>query len=108
LGDTWEWDGTDWTERTTPGPPARVGAAMEYDGTRRVVVLHGGFAGGDSLEDTWEWDGTAWTERVLEPHPPKRGSHAMVYDARRGRLVMFGGIDYTPTTGMRYADTWTF
>lgn len=62
LGDTWEFDGTRWTELKVPGPGARNGAGIAYDSKRDRVVLFGGRKGwpdGD-LNDTWEWDGATW------------------------------------------------
>src|SRR5262245_50153857 len=31
YGDTWEWDGNQWTQRTVTGPPPAWGPAMTYD-----------------------------------------------------------------------------
>jgi len=87
--DTWEWDGDDWTLRSTVGPPARQHAAMAYDDSRGVVVMFGG-VGLQFFGDTWEWDGVNWTLRsVTGPSP--RQSHAMAYDSDRGVTVLFGG-----------------
>ena len=61
LGDTWLWDGEQWTEYTGPGPSDRSHHAMAYDPERQVIVLYGGYGGGELiLDDTWEWDGAAW------------------------------------------------
>jgi hypothetical protein len=108
LGDTWEWDGVAWTQRTPPTfPQARFAPAMAYDSARRVVVLFGGriapwpYSAGN---DTWEWDGAAgtWSQRAISG-PPQRGYAAMAYDAARGRCVLFGGAaEYYP----QYGDTW--
>lgn len=60
LTDTWEWDGTAWTEvqpPSTPGP--RADHAMTYDPRRGTVVMTG------RAGDAWDWDGATWTERVL-------------------------------------------
>ena len=47
-GDTWTWDGSDWTERTPAhAPEARDGAAMAYDTARSQIVLFGGSGGGE-------------------------------------------------------------
>lgn len=63
LADTWEWDGTTWTQRTSPtSPPARLGFAMAYDSARAVTVIFGGIGDAGPLGDTWEWDGSAWTQ----------------------------------------------
>lgn len=98
-GETWEWNGTNWTLRSTSGPSARRHHAMAFDSARGVTVL---FGGRDSAYrgDTWEWNGTSWTLRS-SGGPTARAGHAMAYDASRGVTVLFGG--YTTTT---VNDTW--
>jgi hypothetical protein len=68
LTDMWEWDGEKWTEIPVPplNPGIRYSPGMEYDRTRRRIVLYGGIqqqAGGESryVFDTWEWGGGRWT-----------------------------------------------
>ena len=102
LGDTWEWDGSSWTQAASTGAPARNYHAMAYDSQRGVTVVFGGIAsnGGD-LGDTWEWDGSSWTEAATTG-PSARYYHAMAYDSQRGVTVLFGGIDTTGELG----DTW--
>lgn len=91
-GDTWTWDGTDWTLITTSVAPApRVEHAMAYDAKRNVTVLFGGFGGG-YLSDTWVWNGTSWSQKKPLTKPPGRWGHMMVYDAAREQVVMFGGM----------------
>src|SRR5262249_14172263 len=52
LADTWEWDGTDWTQRATASsPPARYGHVLAFDSARGRTVLFGS----SSLTDTWEY-----------------------------------------------------
>jgi hypothetical protein len=92
VGDTWEWDGSDWTERAVPGPGPRHGAVMAYDENRRRMVLFGGSVDRYSQvirNDTWEWDGMTWTQRNPPPPLPlaQLGS-AMAYDAARRRVVL--------------------
>jgi len=99
LDDTWEWDGTDWLQRTPAHQPsARDGHAMAYDSARGVVVL---FSGYGLLSDTWEWDGTDWTQRTPTQQPSGRLAHAMAYDSARSAVVLFGGSP-------RYSDTWLY
>ena len=63
-GETWEWNGTAWTQRMVSGPSPRYLHAMVYDAARGVTVL---FGGNNSVSgyngETWEWNGTAWTDR---------------------------------------------
>lgn len=110
-GETWEWNGTTWIQRTTTGSiPARWGHAMAYDSVRDVTVLFGGFLPGDDGE-TWEYDGNtgAWTQRATTGPRPRR-VHAMAYDSLRGVTVLFGGLSFDgPTNQDIYlADTWTW
>lgn len=42
VGDTWEWDGNEWTHRSTIGPNPRHFHAMAYESSRQRVVLFGG------------------------------------------------------------------
>lgn len=88
--DTWEWDGSQWLQRSPAvKPPARWDHAMAYDAARGVVVLFGGsLLYGGSFTDTWEWDGTNWSNRTPATSPPA-GDAAMTYDAVRRRTVLF-------------------
>jgi len=107
LGDTWEWDGRRWLQRTTwtPGPPSRTAHALAYDGANGTILLFGGFdASGGLLCDTWQWDGEQWSEVLPSgPSPGPRAGHRMVYDRQRRRIVLNGGIG----PGLTYfSDTW--
>ena len=58
-GETWLWNGTNWTQATpTTQPSFRRGYDMAYDTVRQQVVLAGGDAG---PAETWRWTGTDWS-----------------------------------------------
>ncbi len=106
LGDTWQWDGTAWSQLPVSGPPARNGHAMSYDSTRGVSVMFGGFGSGvggaaNALQDTWEWNGSAWVQRQVTG-PSARYAHGMAYDSVRHITVLFGGDAGTGPA----SDTW--
>ena len=105
LSDTWEWDGSGWTQEfPAHPPPGRMGAAMAYDADRQEMVLFGGRNNGDR-DNTYVWDGTDWAEVFPAHRPPARMQHTMTYNAVRQRVVMFAGCDgYDP--GEHFADTW--
>ncbi len=105
--ETWEWDGTTWTQRAVTNPPPRAVAAMTYDVARGKTVLFGGSNLFTFRSDTWEWDGTTWTQRS-STGPTRRYAHAMAYDPRRGASVLFGGVAYDGVAGeMRdNGETW--
>ena len=81
-----------------PANGARLGTLV-YDRARATGVLVGGAsasAHGDA--QMWRWDGFGWnvTRPVLTPEPI--ALPAAAYDARRQRVVMFGGaIDAAAT-----------
>jgi hypothetical protein len=108
--DTWEWNGTLWTQITETGasgsPPIRQAEAMSYDAARGVTVLFGGYQTGTDafLNDTWEWNGSVWaqlTENGAVTSPSARGA-TMSYDSARQVTVLFGGQG----NGDPQNDTW--
>jgi hypothetical protein len=111
LADTWEWNGTSWTRRSTANtPPGRKDAAMTYDSRRNVCVLFGGVLDTNPsntlfLQDTWEYDGTNWIERTPASSPPRRDQHTLTYDPTRGVCVLFGGHGSAEAPGPNDA-TW--
>jgi hypothetical protein len=111
FGDTWTWDGIDWTQQFPPvSPPARVWSNMVFDPVTKTVLLFGGTntpGGDDSFSDTWTWDGLTktWTELSPASHPSGRTMNPLVYDAANGTVLLFGGVtsNLTPLN-----DTWTW
>jgi hypothetical protein len=103
LGDTWEWDGSFWTQMNDIGPAVRDLSAMVYDSSRKVSVLFGG-QGAQNLGDTWQWDGTDWTQ-VSDTGPIARSNHAMAFDSVRNRTVLFAGQS---AENQHLGDTWEF
>lgn len=83
-------------------PPAAYSAGATYDSAHRRLVVFGGYVSGRYLGETWEWDGLSWTKSATSG-PSGRNSPALVYDAKRGRVLMFGG-DARPTGDL--ADMW--
>jgi hypothetical protein len=114
---TWEWDGATWTlagiECVTPGD-CRLQHRIAYDAARRVAVSFGGppEAGGSPDARTWEWDGSDWTVRATAAAPPPLEGHGLAHDARRGRVVLFGGclVPCTNPTaaGALSSDVWEY
>jgi N-acetylneuraminic acid mutarotase len=94
--DTWEFNGTSWSNRTpTSGNPnSRYAQAMAFDQGRGVTVMFGGYNAASptgAFNDTWEWDGSVWTQRFPANSPPARDLASMTYDPNRGLIVLFGG-----------------
>jgi len=105
LGDTWEWDGTSWHDRspaTSPSP--RSGMAMTFQAHTGTVIMFGGRNASGPLDDTWEWNGVTWTDRSRLTRPTARALHTLKYDPIRQKAVLFGGSGPLDSLG----DTWEF
>lgn len=102
FGDTWEWDGHEWSLRAQSGPLPRYGHVMVYDESRGMVILNGGSTLNGVSSDTWGWDGVAWVQ-FAGTEPIARMGHAAIFHSTRGVVLMFGGIDAQST---QLADTW--
>lgn len=132
---TWEWDGASWTRGPSVPSAPPTGLALAYDSKRaRAVtvvadktfesdgsawVAVGSAPGSVSLmaydaargvtvglmgANTWTWDGASWKQLMVDGPTSARDS-AMTYDARRERIVRFGG--YKDGTGSSQIDeTW--
>lgn len=102
LSDTWEWNGSSWTQRLTDAPPARRHHTLAYDAVNHVTVLFGGGTFDIPLRDTWTWDGSQWSAAASDG-PAARFGHVMAFDEARHVVVLFGGtadeVDY-------FDDTW--
>jgi Galactose oxidase, central domain len=93
----------------TTWPSARSQMAIAVDTSRQKVMVFGGVDGSATvLDDLWEWDITSggWTNRTVAPRPaawpPARFHHAMTFDEKRVKLVVFGGAGI----GGNLGDTW--
>jgi hypothetical protein len=91
---TWTWDGVAWLDTGTGAPTSVRDGAMAYDALRKRLVCFGGYtdgSGDSEIDETWEWDGKAWTQKSPTVSPAPRGGHGLAFDARRGRIVLYGG-----------------
>ena len=110
-GDTWEWDGTRWDWESSQVPPgARLAASLVFDKERDQSLLFGGWWTdcpncGIFSAQSWHWNGAIWTLHP-NPGPRQRESHAMVYDAARKVVVLFGGLLENEVGVWLGDDTW--
>jgi len=100
LTDTWEYDGSTWTQVVTANAPNEpTFSSMCFDMARGVCVLTGGTSlFGAPDQKTWEYDGTNWVDRTAAVGPapsaiPGLGvqNAKMVYDSNRNVSVLYGG-----------------
>ena len=112
AGDTWTWDGLDWTLRASVGPKALSRQAMAFDPSFGKVILFGGnFLTKEWSDETWAWDGQTWTQLMPALRPTPRSGIAIAWDPARRALLMFGGAANGGAGlegGIPLGDTWTF
>ena len=108
--DVWEFDGTAWQQVTTTALTPRFALALTYDVDRARTLAFGGYgpnAAGtlQSLGGTWTRSSADWQEHA-GPEPPARDHAAMVYDASRQRVVLYGGSSSDGARPTQLLDTW--
>jgi hypothetical protein len=109
FGDTWTWDGSQWSLRhPSISPSPRGQAAAVYDPNSQSVVLFGGGNSSGSLADTWTWDGSTWSQQQPTTSPSARQDAAMAFDPATGQLVLFGGNTVVGNMFAYSNDTWTW
>ena len=128
LADTWVWNGTDWTQVSTPvTPSARYGASMTYDFATGSAVLFGGeTANGQFLSDTWLFNSEtfclkgsgcapffSWTQVTFPPRattPPGRAEAVMATKpgSPPSEVVLTGGVARSGLNLVFLNDTWIF
>ncbi len=93
VGETWTWDGAQWTLVDNTPALATPRGSMTFDPSRGRLVRHGTFqAGGFRM---WEWDGTNWLQIGL-------GNglvHDIVYDRANGKLLGHEGFGFYEWSG---------
>lgn len=112
--ETWIFDlqNDNWMNKTPLMPPsARFGHTMAYDINSKKVILYGGETSLTSRirsSETWAYDvlNNSWTSLKPANHPLPRSKHAMVYDAAKRQVLMFGG--FSEGSSSPNGETWVY
>jgi len=94
-GDTWTWDGSDWTEQHPAHHPVLFGPSATYDYARHQIVLIG-VTPANTMQ-TWTYDGVDWTHRALADRTPTpwRIYERLSFGPASSTVATFGG--YNPS-----------
>ncbi len=114
LNDTWEWNGTTWTNVASPtAPSGRFSPAMAFDPVRQRVLLLGGLVNTGvfltQILDQWEWDGVQWTAMPTPALPPTHALTATTH-LQRNRVLVWNaatGANASATHWEWDGTTWT-
>jgi hypothetical protein len=111
FNDTWEWDGTSWTQVPATGPQPRDNAALFYDAVRQRVLLYEGVTYGGVYQDMWEYhpdaNPPAWIQLpiVASQLPTYQYYPYFTYNPDAAVAISFGGcIPGSPT--VPFNDMW--
>jgi len=112
FGDTWSWNGSQWTQVSATGPDGRFLSSLAPDVAGGLLLFGGNtFVNSYPIHaasgDSWRWLANQWT--LVEDRPILRRGPALAYDEARHHVVSYGG--YSPMTDgtWRYLlDTWLF
>lgn len=112
VNDTWEWNGTTWTQKSPPHTPGkRSNHKMCYDSDRKRIYLWGGIGGelppiSGQLADLWAYDGSDWVllnnSLVAHNSPYPTSTPEITYDSARGKLVMVRNLSSTTENSETY------
>jgi len=122
LDDTWEWDGTNWTQITTANTPGSIfgnpgvgEVSMAYDLIGQKIVMFGGdlFQGiVPAPAVTLIYDGTDWSQDAAGTQPPRRSQASMCSAPILGGVLLFGGTNFNnppgPSGEITWNDTWVY
>jgi len=123
FNDTWEWDGTVWSQVTpaaSPTAPGRFNHRMAYDAARGLTVLFRGkcvqpheipgYITTVQFAEMWEYDGDTWTNITPGTMPTFSDSDKgpFAYDPAGERITLFRKLGSNPSELWAYRDgAWT-
>jgi hypothetical protein len=84
LGDTWEFDGTSWTQIPVSGPIAQPGFGMTYDPIGERIIGFGN-------DTTWAYGNHTWTQLTVAPPSSARAFALLAFAPDRQHVIMYGG-----------------
>jgi len=104
----WGWTGDAWARISDRfGDPALSPSQPMTSDPDGLLLLDGAMHKGNTAI-TWLWRNERWTRSGAAAPLPQRVSHAMAFDRRRNRVVLFGGhAGFMPgRSGEMFGDTW--
>jgi hypothetical protein len=112
-GDTWTWDGTDWTEVDRgPGAPGTREGATLVTAENQALLFGGRFVNELYYGDAWTWSGKTWSRVDKNPLPPGRSNSAVAWNPAGSSLFVYGGSGLNASAGpgaagLPLADAWS-
>jgi len=93
LYDTWEFDGSTWSEvQGTANGPKVDKPILAYDIARNATILLGIDAEFKTLMYRWDAEGKSWQKLTPDPLPPCANESTLAYQTHNETLVLTGGL----------------
>lgn len=97
IGETWTFNGADWTKLPDPVKPLnRAAAGIAYDPENRRLVISGGHSSTDppGQHDTWHFSiNGGWQKAEGAGASTNYNTLRLAYDHKLNRIVGFGGFN---------------
>ncbi|HEV2450011.1 MAG TPA: kelch repeat-containing protein, partial [Thermoplasmata archaeon] len=109
FGETWSWDGNNWTKLAlSPSPPAREWGTLTWYPNIGALVLFGGSAYSltTAFNDTWLFFNGNWSVTPTLIAPVDRELAGAAFDGSTHQVLLFGGEH--PDGCNLQGDTWTY
>jgi hypothetical protein len=91
LHDTWEFNGTNWTQILTDGPAVNR-AILEYDPVRKQTIMLGMNASAATVMYAWDPAGAKWNQLTPSVLPTCANEGAMTWQSSNNTILYTGGI----------------
>lgn len=108
FGDTWEWNGINWTQLAATGPSARSFGGFAFDHVGDTPLLFGGLHsnGVGALGDLWRFSAGTWQAISAAATPGPRSGAVFCSDPCRREILCQGGRNNSQGTWL--SDCWVW
>ena len=105
--DTWEFDGTNWTQVDITGTVPVVNfPQLAYDANRNLVILMGVDNTLGTLMSVYHPDTRSWEKKTPEKLPACANDSSLVYRTATGNVALVGGV--CSSTTPQVESTWEY
>jgi hypothetical protein len=102
----WEWNGSDWLQRTYSPTPTGGGVLVSDSVHNKVLLFDGSLS--TTPNHTWTLANGVSAQLANSLEPPHRQNASAAFDPVRGRMVLFGGTNNPASSNFALGDTWEF
>ena len=91
IYDTWEFDGTDWTQTNSSGPQV-IKPILVYDAARDQIIMLGVNTKSETLMYAYDASTSTWKQLTPAKLPPCANEATMAYNTNTQKVFFTGGV----------------